>query len=264
MAQFPFKTATLHVNVEAPVDTHVSVVHASPSEQLAVGPASQNPPLHTSPTVHPLLSALQGVPLVVLDQVVLDVAGLQLWQGFWGLTAWPAQQTPSIKQKLFTTELTQLLVVAEQESVVHAKLSLQLTLPERTHTPPWQVSMVQAGPVMSQAVPLGRGLYAVVLRAGAHSWQLFVGFGSPSSIHTPLIKHFPDLIRLVHWYVVALRDTQPSVVHPLLSLQLTNAPATQVPPWQESPWVHPLLSISQATPLFLAVHSVEDVDGLHC
>ena len=70
-----------------PVETQLSVVQLLPSEQFGALPALQDPDWQESPTVQPLLSALQPVPLDRLLQLVLELDALPNLHGLDGCPA---------------------------------------------------------------------------------------------------------------------------------------------------------------------------------
>src|SRR5580698_5926362 len=160
--------------------------------------AMHDPLLHTSP-------AAQLVPLGSLDQVVVEVAGVQTWQAFAGFTVPAGIRTPPMKQSatqaplLQTSPLEQLVPFGWLDHVVVEVAGVQIwqafagfTVPAGIRTPPMKQSVTQAPLLhtlpLAQLVPLGSFEYVVVEVAGVQTWQAFAGFTVPAGIRTPPMK----------------------------------------------------------------------------
>jgi hypothetical protein len=133
-----------------------------------------------------------------------------------------------------------------QVSVVQPLPSSQLSGVPAEHTPAWQVSSPLQTSPSGQGVPLSTGL-VVQPKTGS---QLSVVHTLPSSqvsgvpaVHTPPwhvsspLQTSPSrqgvpLTTVVFWQPVT--GSQLSVVHGLLSSQLSAVPAVHTPPWQVS------------------------------
>src|ERR1700679_2838643 len=109
---------------------------------------------HTSPDAHP-------VPSGSLDQVVVEVAAVQTWQAFAGLTVPAGMRVPPMKQ-----------------SALHAPLE---------HTSP-----------DAQPVPSGSLDQVVVEVAGAQTWQAFAGSTVPAGMRGPPMKQSATQVPLLH------------------------------------------------------------------
>jgi hypothetical protein len=269
--------AVLFVNTQPVAGLHVSVVHALLSLQTTAAPAWQTPPPHVSPAVQ----ALPSLHAAVLFVNTQPVAGLQLSvvHGLLSLhtTAVPALQTPPphvspAVQALPSLHAAVLFVKTQpvaglQLSVVHGLLSLHTTAVPGLHRPPPHVSpAVQALPSLHAAVLFVKthpvaGLQLSVVHAllSLHTTAV-PGLQVPPPHVSPDVQALPSLQAFV-----LLANTQPvaglqvSVVHGLLSLHTTAAPAWQTPPPHVSAAVQALPSLHAAV-LFVNTHPVA---GLH-
>jgi hypothetical protein len=138
----------------------------------------------------------QPVPSGSLDQVVVDVPGVQISQGFAGSRVPAANSVPPMKQSATQTPLLQTSPTAQtvpSGSLDHAVVEVAgvqtwqgfvgFAVPAGKRTPPMkqsatQVPLLQTSP-LAQLVPSGSLDHAVVDVPGAQSSQGFAGFTVP-------------------------------------------------------------------------------------
>jgi len=138
----------------------------------------------------------------------------------------PLHTLPSRQRVPFSTGVFWHPVAGLQLSVVHTLLSLQLSAVPAVHVPLWHVSSPLQTLLSAHELPLGNA-----------------GFPQTPSVHTSLVQGFPSAQSAftphvwqpgmgVFWQ--PLTGWHVSVVQALASLQLSGAPAEQVPLWQVS------------------------------
>src|SRR5580704_10152149 len=197
--------------------------------------AMHDPLLHTSP-------AAQLVPLGTLDQVVVEVAGVQTWQAFAGFTVPAGMSMPPMKQSamhdplLHTSPAAQLVPLGTLDQVVVEVAGVQtwqafagFTVPAGMSVPPMKQSATQA-PLLhtspaAQLVPLGTLAQVVVEVAAVQTWQAFAGFTVPAGMSVPPMKQSAMHDPLLH--------TSPAAqLVPLGSLDQFGAEVAGVQTWQ--------------------------------
>jgi hypothetical protein len=219
----------------------VSVVHGLPSLQSPGTTQGWQPEigvftqpertLHES-VVQALLSLqLSGVPAVQLPD--------------WQVSA-PLQTFPSAQAVPFATGVVVHPVAGTQLSVVQTLPSLQTSGVPALHAPPWQVSApLQALPSVHDVpfatatcwqprtgsqVSVVQGLLSLQLRADpgvqVPAWHVSAPLQTVPSGHAVPLETFAC--------AQPVAGTQLSVVHTLLSSQLSGVPALHAPPWQVS------------------------------
>jgi hypothetical protein len=227
---------------------HVSVVHGLPSLQLSGVPAEQVPlwqvslPLQTLPSGQaiPLATATFWQPTTGWQlSVVQTVPSLQLsatpgvhtptWQ-----VSPPLQTLPSAHDAPFGSAVYRHPSSGSQVSFVHTLPSAQLRAVPGVHTPARQVSSPLQRFPSAHAEPSDR---TGLLQTPAVQTSFVQGLPSAQSV--PIVQDWhPGMGVLMQPVMVS----HVSTVQPLASLQLSAAPAVQVPPWQVSLPLHTLPS----------------------
>jgi hypothetical protein len=224
-----------------PVDgLQASVVHGLLSLQLSGVPVVQAPawqvsaPLQTLPSLHEMpFGAATCWQVPALQESV--VHGLP--SSHCAAEVQPLQPAIAVCRQPAT---------GSQESVVHGSLSLQVSALPGAQLPAWQVSAPSQTLPSLHAVPLAFGgwvqvplLQTSLVQAlpSLHAVPLaFGGWVQVPLLQTSLVQALPSSAQ----GFVLLVKTQPavglqeSVVHGLLSLQMSGAPALQAPAWQVS------------------------------
>ena len=259
-----------------------------PSLQLGAAPPTHAPPLQVSPVVQALLSVHAALLFAVahpwVGEQLSSVQGLPSLQplGEPGLHAPPEHESLTV-HALLSLQLFEFITYvhpepAEQPSVVQVLPSLQLGAAPPTHAPPLQVSLV-----VQALLSLQDNVFAVLTQP-LDGLQLSSVQGLPSlhtlaapGTHAPLAQMSLTVQALLSLHArIFAANTQPlplsqlSLVHGLLSLQVTAGPATHAPALQMSPLVHALLSLQVLVLLAivqpsagLQLSSVQGLPSLH-
>jgi hypothetical protein len=224
------------VGFEHTPDVQTSLVQGLPSAQLAAVLHDWQPPIGVF--VHPLMGLQASVVHASLSLQLRAVPAVQV--PLWHVSA-PLQTLPSVHDVPLATLLAVHPVAGLQLSVVQGLPSLHVSGVPAVQAPLWHVSAPLQRLPSGHAVPLVTLLWVhPVLALQPSVVQAFESLqlsGVPA-VHTPVwqvssplqtVASAQDepLATLVFWQPVA--GTQLSVVHTLLSLQLSGVPAVQVP-----------------------------------
>ena len=237
--------------------------------------------------------APQLVPVVTFVQVVVDDAGVHIWQAFAGFTLAAAYVTPPMSQSAAHAPLTQISPAPQLVPVVtfdHAVVDdagvhtwqafAGFTVVEEYVTPAMSQSAAQA-PLTQispapQLVPVVTFDHAVVDDAGVHTWQAFAGFTvveeyvtpamSQSAAQAPLtqISPAPQLVPVVTFDHAVVDDAGVHTWQAFAGFTVVEEYVT--PPMSQSAAHAPLTQISPAPQLVPVVtfdHAVVDDAGVH-
>ncbi len=260
--------------------SQVSAVHGFLSSQLATAPGTHAPPLHTSLTVHPLLSLQPSLLSRKVHPPVAShvsvVQGLPSLQGSDapGMHAPPAHRSPWV-HTLPSLHARVLLVVtqpsfASQDSVVQRLPSSQVVAAPGRQTPSEHASpTVQALPSLQLSVvgvntqpPVCEQLSAV---HGLPSLQGVVvpGVQMPPPHTSPTVQELPsEQERMLYVVTQPLTGSHASVVQTLPSSQVLDAPGTHSPLTHASPTVQTLPSVQASVVMVLTQPMVGSHESL--
>jgi ABC-type glucose/galactose transport system permease subunit len=190
----------------------------------------------------------------------------------WHVSA-PLHTLPSLHEMPFASAVCWHPFTGSQVSVVHGLLSLQLRAVPAVHTPAWHVSApLHAFPSL-QEVPLRSAVCwhpAIGSQVSVVQKLLSLQSRGVPATHTPAwhvsapLQRLPSLhevpfASVVCWHPVT--GSQVSVVHGLLSLQLSGVPAVQVPAWHVSTPLHVFPSLHEVP--FASAVLWQPVSGSH-
>jgi hypothetical protein len=228
----PFATG---VKVHPVAGLHASAVHALLSLQVSGVPEVHVPlwqvssPLHTLPSVQdePFATGVLAQPVAALQESAVQALPSSQLSGvpavqvpLWHVSA-PLQRLESEQDVPLATGVLTQPVAGLQESVVQTLLSLQSGGVPGLHVPPWQVSAPLQRLVSAHDVPLATAVFWQTPALHTSEVHGFVSSQSPLTVH----GWQPAMGVLLH----PLMGLQLSVVHALLSSQLSGVPAVQVP-----------------------------------
>ena len=247
----------LPVETQVPARLQASVVHGLLSLQGVVGPGAHMPSLQVSPTLQ-LLPSLHAAPLAGANkQAPVALLQLSVVHGLLSLQAMvlPGAHRPSAHKsptvhKLPSSQagplilrLRQVPKAATQESVVHARLSLQFVDDPPTHLPALQMSLTVHLLKSSHGKLLNGLLHtpvAVSQASSVHNRPSLHGFLTPGehalNLHkSPMVQALPSLqARALAVLTQPVALAQVSVVQALPSLQFLIPLPTHLPRTQAS------------------------------
>jgi len=228
------------VLLQTPV-LQTSLVHGLPSAQSAFTTHDSQPGMGVfwQPLTAEHESVVQALPSLQLSGV--PAAHTPLWQ-----VSLPLHTLASAHGVPFSTAACVQPKTGSQVSVVHTLLSLQLSAVPAVQAPAWQVSLPLHTLPSAHGVPFTSGAFVQPVRGAqvsvVHTLLSLQLSGVPAA-QAPLWQVSAPLQRLPSRHGVPFRTavfvqpntgSQVSVVHTLLSLQLSAVPAVQAPLWQVS------------------------------